>query len=628
MNTMTQSVNTITPQNITFTTEDGSSLNALLGMVPGSQPGNLVIFCHGHTETMNSFDDYFNQFTSADVMTLAISYRNDQGFPVLGGAQDVIFAAGYILKNYPSVQTLYIYSASMGGAIAGTAIAESIKYQDPLSRQDPLNQLRDKKFQYWVDVSGVTNLVELYPESALFDPSAKTQIENDVFNGGTGTPSFDQLKQRSPALRGSDLKAAGLRQVEMVHAVFDGVVLYNQAVELKGVLISQGIGVSLDTLTTYSGNGSSGAVLTDYIKLSAALAALGIHLAGHVNTADVNNPASSAGIGKLHSLLNSTMSRSANSTWMQSNLGTLGAKNLRNICLPGTHDSGMSQFNPGTLFAAPCNVVTQTTGILGQLRYGARYFDIRPVISGGQYVTGHYTELTAAGINSWQGANGQSIASLIDDLNTFTEANQELIVLYLSHDLDTDVGNDAYAPFTQTQWDALLLTLQDINHLFVYAGSPTTDLTTLPLNTYIGAGKAAVVVVVDASGSGITLGNQAGQGFYLPNNFPVYNEYSDTNNLQTMVSDQLAKMAAQKTTSDASYFLLSWTLTQSTEQAATCGIGLSQGIVDLANSANAQLSSQLLPACNANCFPNIIYIDNISAAVDVLAIARQVNSLV
>jgi hypothetical protein len=307
MNTMTQSVNTVTPQNITFTTEDGSSLNALLGMVSESQPRNLVIFCHGHTETMHSFDDYFGQFTSDDVMTLAISYRNDQGFPVLGGAQDVIFAAGYILKNYPSVQKLYLYSASMGGAIAGTAIAESNNYRDP-QPEISLNQLGDKSFQYWVDVSGVTNMVELYPESALFDPSAKTQIENDVFNGGTGTPSGAQLALRSPALRAADLKAAGLLQVEMVHAVFDGVVLYNQSIELKGALISQNINVNLDTLTTYTGTGSSGTVLTDYIKLSDTLAALGIHLAGHVNTADVNNPASSAGIAKLHDLLNSISS--------------------------------------------------------------------------------------------------------------------------------------------------------------------------------------------------------------------------------------------------------------------------------------------------------------------------------
>jgi hypothetical protein len=323
------------------------------------------------------------------------------------------------------------------------------------------------------------------------------------------------------------------------------------------------------------------------------------------------------------------MNAAVNSAWMQNSLDTLGVRNLRNICLPGTHDSGMSQFNPGTFFANRCNVITQATGILGQLQYGARYFDIRPVISDGKYLTGHYTEISIGeGINSWQGANGQSIASLIDDINTFTAANQELIVLYLSHDLDTDLGNDAYAPFTQAQWDVLLLSLQNINHLFVYEGSLTTDLTTLPLNTYIGAGKAAVVVVVDASGSGITLGNQAGQGFWLPNNFPVYNEYSDTNNLQTMVSDQLAKMAAQKTTPDTSYFLLSWTLTQSTGQAIGCCLELSPGILDLANSANAQLTSQLLPACNASCFPNIIYIDNISTAVDVLAIAMQVNSLV
>ncbi|WP_224244333.1 hypothetical protein [Hyalangium gracile] len=55
-----------------------------------------------------------------------------------------------------------------------------------------------------------------------------------------------------------------------------------------------------------------------------------------------------------------------------------------------THDSGMSTLSSGTAFANAGNVITQTTSIFGQLTLGARYFDIRPVISGGQFSTGHY----------------------------------------------------------------------------------------------------------------------------------------------------------------------------------------------------------------------------------------------
>ncbi|QAU23681.1 hypothetical protein EO087_06520 [Dyella sp. M7H15-1] len=310
--------------------------------------------------------------------------------------------------------------------------------------------------------------------------------------------------------------------------------------------------------------------------------------------------------------------------WMQNNLALLGSRTLREICIPGTHDAGMSAFNSGTAFAHPCNTITQTNAILSQLQNGSRYFDIRPVISAGKYVTGHYSYI--AQINSWQGGNGQSIQSIIDDINAFTASNNELVVLNLSHDLDTDLGNSSYAPLTQAQWDSLLQMLQQgLNHL--YTGAPIgADLTALTLNTYIGNNSPAVVVVVDASASGFTLGRFAGQGFYLPQNFPVYNQYSEINNLDSMISDQLSKMVTQRSNPEASYFVLSWTLTQDGGQAIFCEIG-ADSILKLANKANAQLAAQLLPACSAQTFPNIIYIDNLTSNLDVVSLAMQINNL-
>lgn len=310
-------------------------------------------------------------------------------------------------------------------------------------------------------------------------------------------------------------------------------------------------------------------------------------------------------------------------SWMSDNLTALGNKTLRQLCIPGTHDAGMGTFVPGTAFAAPCNTVTQTSQLLGQLQLGARYFDIRPVIHAGQFYTGHYTELDIAGVNTWQGANGQSMTSVISDINSFTHDNPELVIVYLSHDLDTDVGNSRYAAFNQTQWDSLLTQMREnINNLYVVTAS---DLSLLTLNHYIGDGKAAVIVVVDPSGNDINIGAFATQGFYTPGQYTVYNEYSDTNDLNQMAADQLAKMQARRPSADAPLFLLSWTLTQSTVQAATCGVGLSKSILSLAGQANSVLAEKLLPACNAECFPNIIYIDNINAGVNAAGIAMTIN---
>lgn len=306
--------------------------------------------------------------------------------------------------------------------------------------------------------------------------------------------------------------------------------------------------------------------------------------------------------------------------WMQNTLPALGAQPLRHLCMPGSHDAGMSVLNSGTAFAQVCNTVTQTTGILGQLQYGARYFDIRPVISGGQYYTGHYGEISQ--LNSWQGANGQSIASIISDVNTYAAANAELIILNLSHDLNTDLGNSSYASFTQDEWNALFTQLQGINHLYV---SSASDLSVLPLNDFIGSKQAAVVVVVEPSGSNISLGSYANKGFYPYAAFNVYNNYSNSNDVNQMASDQLAKLKQQRTSPDSAPFLLSWTLTQDSTQASTCVLGTANSILTLASIANPQVFLQLPGACTAQSYPNIIYTDGAQDA-SVAALAMAVNT--
>jgi hypothetical protein len=305
--------------------------------------------------------------------------------------------------------------------------------------------------------------------------------------------------------------------------------------------------------------------------------------------------------------------------WMQASLGTLGARSLRNLCIPGAHDAGMSTYSSGTAFAHVCNTITQTSSILGQLQSGVRYFDIRPVISGGQYYTGHYSHIGQ--IDSWQGANGQSIASVIDDVNAYTAQNRELVILYLSHDLNTDLGNASYAPFTQDEWNGLLTQLTGLNHLYVAGDPASADLTAFTLADFISGGPA-VVVVVDPSAPGISLGGFALQGFYPPASYTVYNQYSDTNDVSRMADDQLGKLTAQRPDPDAGYFLLSWTLTQNDFQSVACALG-AESILKLAATANPQLYSRVLPACTAQRYPNILYIDSVQGS-DVAALSLAI----
>ena len=147
-----------------------------------------------------------------------------------------------------------------------------------------------------------------------------------------------------------------------------------------------------------------------------------------------------------------------------------------------------------------CSKYTDTTPYARRsVASGSRYFDLRPVISGGVYKAGHYSYIDA--LNSWQGGNGQTIAEIIQQINAFTASNKELIILNLSHDYNTDAGNDPYRSFTQAEWDALFEQLAGLSNLWVAPGDPTTvDLTTVKLNNFIGGGRAAVVVIVEPSG--------------------------------------------------------------------------------------------------------------------------------
>jgi hypothetical protein len=55
-------------------------------------------------------------------------------------------------------------------------------------------------------------------------------------------------------------------------------------------------------------------------------------------------------------------------------------------------------------------------------------------LSNGQWVSGHYSEVG----DVWLGGNGQSLADIVKQINSFTSQYKELIIINLSHTLDTD----------------------------------------------------------------------------------------------------------------------------------------------------------------------------------------------
>lgn len=296
--------------------------------------------------------------------------------------------------------------------------------------------------------------------------------------------------------------------------------------------------------------------------------------------------------------------------WMDMQNSLIGNLTLREISIPGSHDAGMSIRNGGTAGGFDCNTLTQSQGIGGQLALGTRYFDIRPVISGGNYMTGHYNRIEKMGIVTWQGSNGQSIDSIINEVNTFTASGKrELVVLSLSKSKNTDVGNSSYRDFNEQEWTDLQKKLTQLNHRYMLPNPGDVDLTYKQLNEFVNNGPCVIVVV-----DGYIDPTLLGMGFFPSKNFRVYDEYSNTNNFDQMAKDQLNKMEARS----GKYFLLSWTLTQDDTQAATCVLGAALSIRDLANRANRDMVAWVFPQISGFKIPNIIYTDYIENTVPAL----------
>ncbi|SFW18904.1 hypothetical protein SAMN02927921_00437 [Sinomicrobium oceani] len=300
--------------------------------------------------------------------------------------------------------------------------------------------------------------------------------------------------------------------------------------------------------------------------------------------------------------------------WMQATMDAIGEYTLKEIAIPGSHDAGMYKRNGHTLFGEDCNTLTQTLSIGGQLANGSRYFDIRPVISGDQYYTGHYTKAIKM---TWQGANGESVSDIIKEVNEFTSKRKELIILNLSHDYNADVGNASYRHFNEEEWTGLFGQLSKINGLL---HSEANDLTHVKLNDLLADGSKVIVVTEKLDKS--QLGKYYRKGFFTSSEFNVYNKYADTNSVSQMMADQIKKMKEHR----AAYFLLSWTLTQSHREAATCFLFPSDSILDLAKTANANLY-RAFDEISGSLYPNIVYIDKFDSPL-ALSLVLYINALV
>ena len=295
------------------------------------------------------------------------------------------------------------------------------------------------------------------------------------------------------------------------------------------------------------------------------------------------------------------------SAWMQVNLDKWQNRSLRQLCVPASHDSGMSLVTSKTRLAAATSIITQYNSIFDQLGNGVRYFDLRPVYHNGRWVSGHYTFVDQSLVSSWQGGDGEPIDHIIDQINRFTSDHRELIVLSVSHVqiVEGYNKNDFHNP-TPGEWNDLLGQFEGLKYRW---SKSTEDLTRVPLKDFIGpfggTAQAAVVLLFDNEAD---LTNRAGMFHY--NVWPW-----DASDWEKPESDRLREFKDKASLADAKPFSYSGCHTQTTEEAVLCTLGQdSRSILNLSENPKNKLFTELFPACTETMHPCAISMDAIDSS--------------
>ncbi|WP_020406288.1 hypothetical protein [Hahella ganghwensis] len=212
------------------------------------------------------------------------------------------------------------------------------------------------------------------------------------------------------------------------------------------------------------------------------------------------------------------------------------------------------------------------------------------------------------------GCNGPDLATALADVKIFMTRSSELAILKFSHYMNRDKDG---AGFTEEEMDRLCTEVISALDEYLYTGP--LPLAETPLSTMTAQG-GRVIAVFDNLSSALHQ-KYAGKGIYSYLDYPtsdtadltVFDHYSDTSDLNAMVSDQLQKLANPES-HGGDLFLLSWTLTQNTEQAVACGAGIGVPILRMAASANGVLWEYMQQkfragAIGSDSLPNLLYHD-------------------
>ncbi|KAI7915386.1 glucan 1 [Pyricularia oryzae] len=217
--------------------------------------------------------------------------------------------------------------------------------------------------------------------------------------------------------------------------------------------------------------------------------------------------------------------------WMTQLLPVMGGRKLRHISMLGSHNAGISVRTGGTIGPSDASIC-QGVDVLGQLQAGARWFDVRPVIgNGGQLLTGHYSGQKAPVF----GISGQAIDDIVGNVNAFTRDNAELVVLSLTHAMQTD---EKYRDLDDGEWDRVFDAMEKLDNR---CGGLKGQIPDMKLGDLIGKGRACVIVLADGGKV------RPDKGIYRPgDSFDFIERWSNVDKAADMAADQESWVRANR----------------------------------------------------------------------------------
>lgn len=266
---------------------------------PETDPSALVVFAHGYSHASASWVDHSRW--AADELgaaAVAMDYRGTyvgedgavRGWQVAEGAADMIAAARDLEELCGGFDTIVIFGVSMGGNSSGLALAATP------TRIDGTTPL----FDWWFNVEGAANVIETYQGARALAPAntfanyAQADIEAEM--GGTYEEVPEVYAEHAVVNRVDDIAASGVKGVYMVHAIEDGLVPYNQSVELDSLLDEAGVTTEFVTHTTRDA-GEGGTTVTGYTGQDVS------PLAGHASETSTTHVVMRSALDRLSSLL-------------------------------------------------------------------------------------------------------------------------------------------------------------------------------------------------------------------------------------------------------------------------------------------------------------------------------------